>query len=184
MATDYRKLCIELFGTDDLNTLKKIEETPKPGRKKKFSDKEADRILKLYSGGMTIKQIAEKYGTSRQIISKYINMPVHKGCSMRMTYMYKKSPCTEIDIDFLEKKIYIQNKTDDILHRAFGINEAPEWGDFEAFLEDRCPPRTRGNIKRLLRSMNIDSYDPLSIIEYTKGKCVDDNMWIKIRYCR
>ncbi|MBQ5333447.1 MAG: Hin recombinase, partial [Oscillospiraceae bacterium] len=103
MATDYRKLCIELFGTDDVNTLKKIAEKPKPGRKKKFSDKEADRILKLYSGGMTIKQIAEKYGTSRQIISKYINMPVHKGCSMRMTYMYKKSPCTEIDIDFLEK---------------------------------------------------------------------------------
>ena len=30
--------------------------------------------------------------------------------------------------------------------------------------------------------MNIDSYDPLSIIENTKGKCVDDNMWIKFHF--
>ena len=182
MCVDYRKLCVELFGTDDVEALRKIAGKKKSGRKKKFSESDIDDILSLYSSGMTIEQIAKRYNTSRQIVSKYINAPIHKGCSMRMTYMFKKTPCTEIDIDFLDRKIYIQNKTDDILHRAFGANQSPVWEDFENFLEERCPPRTRGNIESLLRSMNIDHYDPISIIEYTKGRCVDDNMWIKIRY--
>ena len=34
MATDYRKLCIELFGTDNVAELKKIANKQKTGRKK------------------------------------------------------------------------------------------------------------------------------------------------------
>lgn len=185
MAVDYRKLCVEIFGTDDENEIRRIASAvPKyePGRKKKFTENDIAELRSLYSNGMTIEMIAQKYNTSRQIVSKYLTEPIHSGCTMRMTYMYKKKPCTEIDIDFLNRKIYIQNKTNDILHRAFGVVENPTWTDFEQFIEGRCPPRTRGNIKEILKELSVPSYDPISIIELTKGKCVEDDMWIKLRY--
>ena len=56
--------------------------------------------------------------------------------------MFRRQPCTVIDVDFLDQKVVIQNKTDDILHRAFGVLEHPTWNDFENFLRDRCFPQT------------------------------------------
>ena len=96
--------------------------------------------------------------------------------------MFKQYPCTVIDIDFLKQKIYIQNKTDDIIHRAFGVVENPSWDDFELFLEDRCFPRERGNCRSILCSMGLTDYDPLQIIEKTQGRMAEDKQWIKIRY--
>ena len=84
--------------------------------------------------------------------------------------------CTIIDVDFLNEKIKIKNRTDDILHRAFGVVEQPSWQQFEEFLADRCFPETRGNMKSVLRDLQLDSYDPLHIIEKTKGRTADDNL--------
>jgi len=186
METDYRQLCSELFGTDSPEKLReiagKINSSRNAGRKKKFSDDDITDIINLSAHGMKVASIAEKYGTSRQVISRYINRPPEENYTMRMTYMYKQHPCTVIDVDFLNRKIKIQNKTDDIIHRAFGIIEEPTWDDFEYFLEDRCFPRTRANCKELLKQLGLDNYDPLQIIEKTKGKCTDDKLWIKIKY--
>lgn len=102
--------------------------------------------------------------------------------TMRMNYKYKDELCTIIDIDFLHKKIYIENKTDKILHRAFGIVEHPDWEQFEEFLESRCFPRTRANLKEVLRDVGVDSYDPLQIIEHTQGRMAEDKQWIEIIY--
>ena len=44
---------------------------------------------------------------------------VSEGYTMRITYMFRGQPCTIIDVDFLGQKVAIQNKTDDILHRAY-----------------------------------------------------------------
>ena len=126
--------------------------------------------------------VAEKYDTSRQIINKYFNQKPEKNYTLRMTYMYGQNPCTIIDVDFLNEKIAIKNRTDDVLHRAFGVIENPTWQQFQEFLEDRCFPRTRGDIKTLLRSLELDSYDPLQIVEKTKGRTADDNLWIKFKY--
>lgn len=101
---------------------------------------------------------------------------------MRMEYMYKNEPCTIIDIDFLNQKIEIENRTDDIFHRAFGTCEKPTWDNFECFLKDRCFPQERDNMKRVLYDLNITSYDPLQIVEKTKGKTAEDQMWIRISY--
>ena len=89
---------------------------------------------------------------------------------MRMNFMCLEELCTVIDVDFMHKKIYIENKTDDILHRAFGI------------VESRCFPRTRAHVKEILRSMGLDSYDPLQIIEKTGGRMAEDKQWIEIIY--
>lgn len=188
MTTDYRKLCLDFFGTDDVTELKRIadainQKNPRnAGRKKLFTQEEIDAIRKQVEEGTTINEIAKKYGTSRQIISKYVNEQPNPGCTMRITYMHRTNPCTVIDVDFLRKKVYVSNKTDDLLHRAFGINENPTWGDFEQFLTDRCFPITRGNAKELLRELGTDGYDPLQIVEKTRGRMAEDNQWMKFKY--
>ena len=160
METDYRKLCLDLFGTDDKEQLRKIAENvnrrnPRnAGRKKRFSASEIREMETLRDGGMSLAQIAEQYGTSRQLVGRVLTPKSPEGCSMRMIYMFKQHPCTVIDIDFLKQKIYIQNKTDDIIHRAFGVVENPTWDDFEL----------------------------LQIIEKTQGRMAEDKQWIKIRY--
>ena len=186
MNTDYRKLCLELFGTDDVEQLRAIAGKTKnarhAGRKRKFSESDVADMLALRRSGMPMQEIAERYGTSRQMVGKYLTAEKDPATTMRMTYMCKNIPCTVIDVDFLNSSVKIVNYTDDLLHRAFGIIENPSWEDFMYFLEDRCVPRTRGNIKQILSGLGIDSYDPLQIIEKTQGRLSDDDMWLKIRY--
>lgn len=45
-------------------------------------------------------------------------------------------------------------------------------------LEERCFPRTRYDIKDILRTINVASYDPEEIIKVTKGRVTDDREWI------
>lgn len=186
MNTDYRKLCVELFGTDNVDELKKIAKKLKDnrnaGRKHKFTDKQIKEIEKLLEGGMTMNEVAERFGTSRQIIDKYVNRPPEKNYTLRMTYMHGQNPCTIIDVDFLNERVTIKNRTDDILYRAFGVVENPTWQQFQEFLEDRCFPKTRGNMKAILKELNINSYDPLQIVERTRGRTADDNLWLKFKY--
>ena len=104
--------------------------------------------------------------------------------TMRMNFMCMEELCTVIDIDFMHKRIYIENKTDDILHRAFGVVEEPDWERFEYFLESRCFPRTRAHVKEILKDMGLDSYDPLQIIEKTGGRMAEDKQWIEIIYVK
>lgn len=190
LELDYRKLCIDLFGTDNAEELKKIAATlnvknpRKAGRKRKLSNDDVNQIRILKDNGVTINEIAKRYNTSRQIISKYLNSDdkIADGCTLRITYMNQETPCTVIDVDFMNERILIQNKTDDLIHRAFGINEQPTWDDFEIFLRDRCFPETRGNKKSILRSLGLDYYDPLAIVEKTQGRISEDNLWMKFKY--
>ena len=36
--------------------------------------------------------------------------------------------------------------------------------------------------KNQRRYKELDSYDPLQIVEKTKGRTADDNLWIKFKY--
>lgn len=186
MNIDYRKLCVELFGTDNVDELRKISKkvlfNRNAGRKQKFTTKQIEEIEKLLAKGITINEVAERYNTSRQIINKYVNCPPDKNFTLRMTYMHKQNPCTIIDVDFLNEKIIVKNRTDDIMHRAFGVIESPTWQQFQEFLEDRCFPKTRGNLEGILRDLKLDTYDTLQIVEKTKGKTADDNLWLKFKY--
>lgn len=188
MKVDYHKLCLELFGTDDVNELTKIarvhkEKNPRgAGRKKKFTAEDVQTICSLIENGMTVNEVAKRFQTSRQVIGKYLNKEPAEGCTLRITYMYQQHPCTIIDVDFLNQRIIVQNKTRDILHRAFGVVENPTWDDFELFLKDRCFPATRGNAKQILEELQLISYDPLQIVEKTRGRTAEDDMWLKFNY--
>ena len=185
---DYRKLCVELFGTDDEAALRKIaaeyekKNTRNAGRKRKASDEDIRKMRTMRNAGASMQELARKFRISRQTVERYLNTSIGDGCTMRLTYMFRRQPCTVIDVNFLDRKVVIQNKTDDILHRAFGVIKDPTWNDFENFLRDRCFPQTRGNCKELLQEMDLTDYDPLQIAEKTKGRLADDEMWLRFRY--
>ena len=188
MNVDYRKLCVDLFGTDDVNELTRIaliykEKNPrKAGRKKKFTAEDVQTIRSLMEDGMTVNEVAERFQTSRQVIGRYLNEKPAEGYTLRLTYMYQQHPCTIIDVDFLNQRIMVQNKTKDMLHRAFGVIEKPTWNDFELFLKERCFPATRGNAKEILKELQLTAYDPLQIVEKTRGRTAEDDMWLKFNY--
>lgn len=147
--------------------------------RKKFSPADVDAMKMLLAEGCTAQQVAERFDASRSTVFRYLNPKPKKGCTLRMTYMYGRRPCTVIDVDFLHQKVYIQNRTDDLLHRAFGVVEDPSWEDFQEFLKSRCFPPTRGNIKTELRALGLTDYDPLQIVEKTNGHTAEDSLWLK-----
>lgn len=188
MDVNYKELCNDLFGTTDVEKLKKIAETVNKknnrnaGRKKVFTEKKIEEMKQMQAMNISQQKIAEYFGTSRQTISKYLREPFYDKYGMRIDFMYKRSVCTTIFVDFWNEKIKITNKTDDILHRAFGVNENPTWDDFNTFLIDRCFSKSRGDRKTVLKAIGIDSYDPIQIVEQTKGKTYEDNQWMRFKY--
>ena len=176
---DYRKLCVELFGTDDETELRKIAGRLRGGRKKSLTENDIENAIKMQGRGISTKKIAEHFGVSRQTISKYLNKPLDGDYVMRLDFMFRQKVCTEIYVDFANKQIKIINRTDDIMKRAFGVNENPTWEDFESFIEERCFPNSRASKKTILQRIGVDSYDPLQILELNRGRTAEDNQYIK-----
>ncbi len=181
------------------------------GRKRRLSPQQLDQIRREHASGRTVTSLAKEYGISRQTLSGYLNagredehvirtaagwaklnrefavMPdefAQEKYTMRMDYMCREELCTVILISFRDREIVIRNHTMDVIHRAFGVIEKPDWTDFEEFLEDRCFPRTRDQLRLVLSDLGLDSYDPLAIIEKTQGKMAEDFQWIRIWYFR
>lgn len=99
---------------------------------------------------------------------------------LRLLYMYKEQLCTIIDVDEINERVDIINYNDNIFFRAFGANTNPSYQEYQEFIESRCFPRTRDKMKLILKDLNIPFYDPLMIIEKTKGKMAEDDFWVKM----
>lgn len=196
------QICMEIFGTDDVAKLRMIAKKAKQyddimsgqypcnirgaGRKGRFTKEDITKMEELYRQGTAISEISKIFQTSRQTIYKYLESELrierNPDVTMRIHYMHNDMLCTMIDVDFRHKKIYITNKTNQILLRAFGVVENPDWEQFEYFLESRCFPRTRAYVKEILRDLELDSYDPLQIVEKTQGRMAEDHHWMKFYY--
>lgn len=100
--------------------------------------------------------------------------------SLRLYYMYFNNVCSIIDVDERLKKVAVYNFVNDITFRAFGANTSPTFHDYDTFLDSRCFPQNRNQIKLVLNDLNLPFYDPLLIIEKTEGRMEDDDFWIKI----
>jgi predicted DNA-binding protein YlxM (UPF0122 family) len=177
--TDYRKLCIDLFGTDNETELKDIAGRLKGGRKNKLTETDVKNAIEMQKNGKTTAEIAQTFNVSRQTISKYLNKPLNGNYVMRLDFMFRQKVCTEIYVNFADKKIKIVNRTNDIMKRAFGINENPDWNDFEQFLEERCFPKSRAFRKTILKKIGADGYDTLQILEKTDGRTAEDNQYVR-----
>ena len=181
------------------------------GRKPSINDSELEIIKTKRENGAPVTQLAEEYGVSRQTMSAYlnrnetndyneliyktykkwveINRDLRKSFRMqdyllRMEFMCEDELCSSILVNFKDKEIKVVNHTSDVIHQAFGVKAKPDWEDFEYFLESRCFPRGRDYMKDILRDLELDSYDPLAIIEKTKGRMAEDKQWIRLKYYR
>ena len=99
---------------------------------------------------------------------------------LRLKYFYKNMLCTVIDVDELQRKVEIKNYVKNPMLRAFGVNNEPDYDDYEQFLESRCFPRTRDKMKLELKRLDIPFYDPILIIEKTLGRMEEDEFYIEI----
>lgn len=197
-----RQICMEIFGTDNVAELRTIARKAKQyddimsgmrpsnargaGRKGKFAEEDIMKMEELYRQGTAISEISKIFQTSRQTIYKYLESELrierNADVVLRIYYMHDDMLCTIIDVDFRHKKVFITNKTNRILLRAFGVVTDPDWEQFEYFLESRCFPRTRAYAKEILRDLGLDSYDPLQIVEKTQGRMAEDHHWMKFFY--
>lgn len=99
---------------------------------------------------------------------------------LRLWYMHEHNVCTLIDVDELQKQVIIRNYTNNVMFRAFGMNEKPSYEQYEEFLKSRCFPEGRDKLKLILRDLGLPFYDPIMIIEKTEGRMAEDNFWIRI----
>lgn len=136
------------------------------------------RVLSLYQQGHTMREIAGKEGIAAGSVHKIIAKAA-KESRIVWLYMDREKPSTLIDACALTRRVRIVNLTDDMLSRAFGICEHPDWEDYENFMESRCMPRTRYGLREELRGMGVDDYDPFLIIEKTDGRVYGDHQWLQ-----
>lgn len=111
-------------------------------------------------------------------IEKY-EIPNNKD-SLRIYYYDGDNLCAVIDCNYKNEEVKVKNYIDNIYYKPFGKNEHPTIKDFEDFLESRCVPKERGDLKLYLREIDVPFYDPLMIIEKTEGRCSEDNFVLKI----
>lgn len=97
---------------------------------------------------------------------------------MKIEYMYKNDVCAVIMVDFENEVVTVENLKDNIVFKPFGIHKKISMSDFYEFLEFRCFPRTRVNVKELL-SDKLYGYEPLLIVLETHGTMADDCFWLR-----
>lgn len=103
---------------------------------------------------------------------------------MEIHYYNGDTLCTLIYADKTAQDICAENYTDILVKTAFGKNLLPTWADLESFLEERCIPRQRAGLREYLEALGLDEYDPLAIIQKTKGRMAEDDQWMEVREIR
>lgn len=196
-----KQFCRELFGTDDLEELRAIAEkaekydrilqTSRPGnirgagRKAKFTAQELQEMYALHEEGAGVSKIAARFGVSRQTIYKYLAARLEEEKehpTLRINYMEEYTVCSVIDVDETKRAVTVTNRVADYSRCAFGAMEQPTWETFEWFLEERCFPRDAADVEERLRELGLTSYEPLKILERTKGRLASDRHWLQIIY--
>ena len=177
------------------------------GRKKALNANQIKALKERFQQGEAVSTLAKEAGVSRQTLSGYFNAKSEEeriyelyttwarlnsefrrkqiaDYTLRIDYMNGEKCCSVILVDFLHEQIAVVNKTSNPLLKAFGIKANPDWADFRAFLNERCIPEGRFQMKQVLKDLGVDGYDPLAILEKTEGRTGEDGMWLKFSYFR
>ena len=99
---------------------------------------------------------------------------------LQLQFFHGDSLCTTILADETAEKVLIENHTSDPLYTAFGVNNNPDWQDYQNFLEERCIPKSRAGLQEYLNAIGVDEYHPLEIIRKTKGRMAEDQSWLEV----
>lgn len=136
------------------------------------------QILSLCHQGQTASAISTATGLPIEEVRGIIAEASARS-RILFIFMDREKPATVIDVCGVTQSVQIINLTDNMLSRAFGVRENPDWSDYEDFLESRCMPRTRHGIRDELRELGVDTYDPFQIIEKTAGRVYGDGQWLR-----
>ena len=115
----------------------------------------------------------------KQTLREYKNTH-NRNKLLQLQFYHGDSLCTTILADETAEKVLIENHTNNPLYTAFGVNENPDWQDYQSFLEERCIPKSRAGLQEYLNSIGIDEYHPLEIIRKTKGRMAEDQSWLEV----
>lgn len=126
----------------------------------------------------TISSLVKILSENPQIV-KDLEIP-NLEVPLRLWYMFKNEVCSVIDIDERHKEVKVYNYVKDDIFKAFGVIEKPSYNQYIEFIESRCFPRERADMKLILSDLNLPFYNPLLIIEKTEGRMAEDDFWIKI----
>ena len=99
---------------------------------------------------------------------------------LQLQFFHGDSLCTTILADETAEKVLIENHTSDPLYTAFGVNNNPDWQDYQNFLEERCIPKSRAGLQEYLNAIGVDEYNPLEIVRKTKGRMAEDQSWLEV----
>lgn len=93
--------------------------------------------------------------------------------------MYTYDTCAKIELNYFtgilkEPEVAVENYTDCVIRRPFGVLDNVTYNDLKKMLRGRCSPESRINCKQLLQDADIDYYSPLAIIKKTHGIMSDD----------
>lgn len=134
-----------------------------------------DREIELSFDGKTITLSRTLSGTEFARHKQSIGHDVRK-----FSFYEVDKLCTTIYADFSDETLIAENHIDDPVKTAFGNNTLPDWADFQEFLEDRCIPRERAGLREYLEVLNLTEYNPLEIIQKTKGRMAEDQQWLEM----
>ena len=142
---------------------------------KEMGISDSDREVELTFIGYCIKI------SKRLSLDDYIETRRNDGHKLYLFEYYNyQTLCTKIVADYTDCTLCFENYVSNFLHTAFGNNLSPTWNDFRAFLEERCIPRARAGLREYLEEINVDKYEPLDIIQKTKGRMAEDDQWIHL----
>lgn len=114
-------------------------------------------------------------------VKKFIKRGLESRHIMKQLNFYNENElCTTIFADFTDKALKIKNENCPAVLLAFGNNNMPTWKDFVYFLEERCVPRSRDNIRHYLNELELSEYNPLDIILKTEGRMAEDKQWLEV----
>ena len=138
MPIDYQQQIEEIFGTSDLDELRKLAKmlkinNPNPrntGRKAQLTPDQTVEVLELHRKGIGNTEIAKQFGVSRQTIYKYIYNAEHFSTdpdfTMRMNFMNGSQLCTVIDIDFKHADNFVEVEFESNDGREISAERAPD----------------------------------------------------------
>ena len=99
---------------------------------------------------------------------------------MVLEWKHKNVLCTKIFVDFKSETVRIENYTESIIKRAFGVNNNPDINDFMDLVKRRCFSQNADGLKERLRQIGLDYYNPLDIISRTNGEMAEDYFTLTI----
>lgn len=104
------------------------------------------------------------------------DLPAKQYDGLRMSVYY----CAEktADVHVSKNKVFVKRYTRNAVKQIFFADQMNTFQLSKVF-ESRLWPRNRDNIDIILKSMDLEFYNPLEMVRKTHGRMYNDHIWFK-----